>query len=142
MLKFAIDVGVPVDVGETGLGRRRMIPLLGGTVDGRWRGTVIPGGADWQTVRADGTLEIDARYVLALDAGRVEVHSTGLRSGPPAVLARLAAGEPVAPEEYYFRTAIRFRTAAPALAELNDLLAIARGERRASAVLIDVHPVL
>ena len=41
--------------------------------------------------------------------------SQGVRHGPPDVLAALARGEPVDPSLYYFRTSMRFRTAAPGL---------------------------
>ena len=41
----------------------------------------------------------------------------------------LARGEAVPPEAYYFRTAVRFTTGAPAWLHLNKLLAIAVGQR-------------
>jgi hypothetical protein len=53
-----------------------------------------------------------------------------LRHGPPEVLARLAAGEPVDPGLYYFRTVLRFETGSPALDWLNRVIAVARGARR------------
>lgn len=68
--------------------------------------------------------------------------SSGLRSGPPEVLQRLAAGEIVDPGQYYFRTAIRFRTGAPELAGLNHRLYVARGARRPGAVRLEVFEVL
>ncbi len=136
MLELTLAVGAPVDVAD-----RRCIPITGGRVTGRYQGTVLPGGADWQKIAADGTIEIDARYVLALDEGRVEIRSTGLRSGPPEVLAQLARGDQVDPALYYFRTAIRFATAAPALARLNHIIAVARGERGPDGVRIIIHEV-
>jgi hypothetical protein len=142
LMRLTVAVGEPVDVGEVAGQRRRYIPLGEGTVEGGYRGTVVPGGMDWQTIGPDGKLEIAARYVLALDQGRVEVRSEGMRAGPPEVLARVAAGEVVPGGEYYFRTAMRFYTSSPALARLNDLIAIAVGERFPGHVVLDVYPVL
>jgi hypothetical protein len=50
--------------------------------------------------------------------------------------------EPVDPSEYYFRTHVRLSTSASRLAWLNDLLAVATGERRRDTVRIDVHEVV
>jgi hypothetical protein len=58
------------------------------------------------------------------------------------VIARLARGEEVVPNLYYFRTVMRFETADPALAWLNRILALGRGARRPRAVEIEVYEVL
>ena len=101
------------------------------------------GGVDWQSVRPDGTLEIDAHYTLDTDAGElIEVRSQGLRKATAEVTERLLRGEVVDPDEYYFRTHVRFSTAAERLAWLNDLLAVSTGRRDRSLVTIDVHEVL
>ena len=142
MMIFTVYVGAPVIIGAVGGVVRRYIPLLGGTVEGDYTGTVVPGGMDWQTIGPSGMLEIRARYALQLSQGAVEVQSDGVRNGPPEVLARVAAGEIVPGHEYYFRTAIRFFTASPELQHLNGLLAIAAGERFADRVRLAVHRVL
>ena len=82
LLSIDIDVAPIVELGDSGTGMRRLIPFEGGTFAGRdgLRGTVAPGGADWQFVRSDGVLEIDAHYVLETDGGAlIEVRSTGIR---------------------------------------------------------------
>ena len=109
------DVAPVVTLGPAPLGERRYVPLLGGSVTGpALRGRILPGGVDWQIVRADGTLEIDAHYVIEADDGaQIEVRSQGVRAGPPEVLAALARGEAVPPTAYYFRTAVRLTTGAP-----------------------------
>jgi hypothetical protein len=142
LMTLNVEVGEPVIVGEVGGQVRRYIPLLGGTVEGQYRGTVVPGGMDWQSVMPDGRLEISARYVLQLEQGNVEVRSDGMRAGPPEVLARIAAGEIVPADEYYFRTAMRFSAASPALARFNAMIAIAVGARFPRHVTLDVYPVL
>jgi hypothetical protein len=136
-------VGAPQSLGPGPMGERRLIPILGGQFHGRLTGTVLPGGADWQILRSDGFADIDARYQLeTVEGHRIEVRSRGVRHGPPDVIARLAAGLPVPRDAYYFRTAMRFETATPALDWLTRTLAVAHGERRAEAVHLVVHAVL
>ena len=50
-------------------------------------------------------------------------------------------GEPVAGNEYFFRTLIRFTTGAPAWVHLNKVMALAVGQRQASLVLLDVYRI-
>lgn len=140
---MTIDVQVEpiLDLGDPGTGTRRIIPFTGGTFSGRdgLVGSIAPGGSDWQLVRPDGVIEIDAHYVLRTDAGAfIEVRSTGIRRASPGVLERIAAGEIVDPSEYYFRTHIRLSTADPSLAWMNEVLAVATGERRSASVRIAV----
>jgi hypothetical protein len=131
-------------IGRTPYGERRLVAIAGGRVTGpKLSGRILPGGADWQIVRSDGAADIQARYIIEADGGgRVLVDSKGLRHGPPEVLEKLARGEKVDPALYYFRTAMRFETAAPALDWLNRVLAVAKGERLARAVRLEVSEVL
>jgi hypothetical protein len=132
-----------MDLGRTPYGGRRVIGILGGTVRGRkLNGRILPGGADWQIIRGDGAADIQARYTIETDSGgRILVASDGLRHGPPEVLAALARGETVDPGLYYFRTVMRFETADPAADWLNRILALARGQREARSVRLDVFEV-
>ena len=85
-------------------------------------------------------LEIAAHYVIRADDGElIEVRSEGLRHGPPAVMERLARGESVPRDDYFFRTLVRFTTGAPAWQHLNKVMAIACGQREARLVLLDVY---
>jgi len=127
-------------LGRTPYGERRVINILGGRVEGS--GRILPGGADWQIVRNDGAADIQARYTIETDAGaRILVTSDGLRHGPPDVLEKLARGDSVDPALYYFRTVMRFETSDPAVDWLNRILALARGQREARAVRLDVYEV-
>ena len=141
MTQVRCTVGPLVSLGPAPLGERRFVPLGGGTVQGpELNGALVEGGIDWQINRADGVLEIAAHYVIRADDGAlIEVRSDGLRHGPVAVMAALARGEAVPREAYYFRTAVRFCTGAPAWAHLNKTLAIAVGQREASVVLLDFY---
>ncbi|MBU6191399.1 MAG: DUF3237 domain-containing protein [Betaproteobacteria bacterium] len=133
-----------VDVGLTPMGHRRVVNIQGGHFEGDLiSGTVLPGGADWQWVRTDGTIDLDARYTLKTDAGElIQVTSQGLRTASPEVLARLGRGEDVDPALYYFRTVMRFETSAPALLPLTRLLAVAYGRRTRNAVELRVDEIL
>jgi hypothetical protein len=64
-----------------------------------------------------------------------------MRHAPPGVLERIAAGERLPAAEYYFRTAIRFATAAPRLDALNRIIAISVGTRSQKGVDLDVFQV-
>src|SRR5689334_6209173 len=84
-----------LNLGRTPVGERRIIDIRGGSVRGpKLNGRVLPGGADWQVIRADGAADISARYTIETDQGAcILVSSDGLRHGPPDVIARLARGE-------------------------------------------------
>lgn len=67
-----VAIGTPVEIGETPEGKRRSIPITGGTFKGpRIQGKVLPGGADLQKDRPDGVTEVDARYSMRCDDGTV-----------------------------------------------------------------------
>ncbi|MGK3981435.1 DUF3237 family protein [Sorangium sp. So ce136] len=137
-LEVAVDPPVTVTPSSPG---RRFIPIVGGTVAGGFEGRVLPGG-DWQTIWADGRMDISAHYLLDIAGhGTVEILSEGVRAGPPEVLAALGRGEAVDPGLYYFRTAIRMRTSAPGLLRLNAMLALAVGERLADRVRLTVYEI-
>ena len=139
-----VDVGEIVTMGPGPLGERRIVAILGGTFEGpQLRGTVLPGGNDWQIVRTDGVLDVDARYALRTDAGdAIRVVSQGYRHGPPEVLAALGRGDDVAPDKYFFRTVLRFETGAPDLAWLNKTIAIAKAQRKVRQVLLTAYKLL
>lgn len=66
------DLAPMIDLGDSPLGHRRMIPVLGGTFVGpRIRGKVLAGGADRQLVRKDGVTLLDALYEMQADDGAV-----------------------------------------------------------------------
>lgn len=136
--EFKVQLGVPVILGNDGFGEARLVPILGGTVSGPGlSGTILPGGADEQRIRADGLTRIHARYLIrASDAALIRVDSQGLRHGPPEVIAALQRGERVDPALIYFRTVIRLETSAPDHDDLNKALFLSEGQRRPDHVLL------
>jgi uncharacterized protein DUF3237 len=147
-LRFAFEVTVDVDsvldLGHTQAGHRRVVPIAGGVVSGpRLQGRVLPGGADWQILRPDGTADLDARYTIQADDGAlVYVVNRGVRHGPAEVLARLNWGERVDPASYYFRSAAAFETSAAEHAWLTRAVLVGVGERYPDKVVIRFWEVL
>ena len=70
--------------GATPLGTRIRVPIVGGTFEGpRLRGRIVPGGADWQLLRADGWYVIEADYFMETHDGvAIHVHNEGLWCDP------------------------------------------------------------
>jgi hypothetical protein len=141
-LVFAFElhatVAAPTELGPVGAGRRRIVEITGGTFEGPGiKGKVRPGGADWQIVRADGFTELDTRYTIETDGGKlVYVQNAGMRHAPPDVMQKLLAGEAVDPKLVYFRTIPKFETSAPELQWLTRAVFIGTGERYPSEVVI------
>jgi Protein of unknown function (DUF3237) len=142
--RLEATLGEPLDLGETAQGRRRIVPLTGGTFTGpELNGTLVPGAsADWQTVLPDGTALGDIRYTLETGEGdRLYVQSRSIRHGSAEVLARLGRGEEVDPSEYTFRTWTQIETTAPALVWLNQGVFIGVGGRQAAGVIYETYLV-
>jgi hypothetical protein len=112
LMSFSVEVGAVSAIidGTTG---RRVVPIRGG---------------DWQTVRADGTIDLEAHYIVELYGhGLVEVSASGVRCATP--------------DGIYFRTSMRFSTEAPGLAWMSRRLFLSTGRREASNVALDIFEV-
>ena len=142
LLTFAFElrarVGNPVEIGQVSHGRRRIVPIEGGTIKGPLlNGTVTAGGADWQVIQADGFTELDTRYTIQTDKGAlVYVQNPGIRTAAPDVMQKLLAGQAVDPKLVYFRTQPKFETAAAELQWLTKSLFVGVGERYPNEVVI------
>jgi hypothetical protein len=143
LFKAEITLAVPQELGDTPLGRRRIIGITGGRFSGeRLSGRVLPGGADWQVIRPDGVADLDARYTLeTIDGALIYVRNRGYRHGPAEVLRKLTAGESVDPSLYYMRTTPRFETGDARYAWLNRTICVATAARRAASVELEVFEV-
>jgi hypothetical protein len=89
-LEFAFEalvtLGTGMASGKTPYGTRNSIPITGGTFEGPdIKGTIIPGGWDWQLVRADCCIDVKADYMLKTDDGAIiNVVNTGALCVPKA----------------------------------------------------------
>ncbi|MEV0612745.1 DUF3237 domain-containing protein [Nonomuraea sp. NPDC050404] len=138
---FHVALDPILDLGHSPWGHRRVINIVGGSFDGpRLSGVVLPGGADWQVVHADGTISVDTRYTLRThDGALLYISTSGVRHGPPEVLDRLGRGEEVDPSEYYFRLFCRFETGDERYHWLNRTLTVASAARTAATVRYDAY---
>jgi Protein of unknown function (DUF3237) len=137
-------IGSVVSAGDIGHGVRRIIPITGGEVRGEnINGKVCAFGADFQIIRPNELIELEAKYALETDDGAViYVENKGIRSGPVELLQKLKRGEPVDPKLIYFRTVPKFETGAAKYRWLMEHLFIGSAARHADRVVIDVHQVM
>jgi hypothetical protein len=100
VLTVRATIDPPLAMGKTPQGQRRVILITGGTFEGRdMRGTILPGGEDWQLTREDDVTELDARYWLRTEDGAViRVHNKVLVHAP----------EGTAPADRYARSTVTF----------------------------------
>jgi|SRR5579871_5747991 len=143
---FTITANVSgiTSAGDIGVGERRIIPITGGEVRGRdINGRILPFGADFQIVRPDSSIELEAKYAFETDDGAViYVENRGIRRGPLELVQKLNRGEAVDPALIYFRTVPKFETGATKYRWLMQSLFVASAARHAARVVIDVHQVL
>jgi len=140
-----LDVQPPINVGKTPGVDRRVGVITGGRFEGeRLRGTLLPGGSDWQSVRhGDGAWLLNVRIVLKTDDGEIiGMPYTGIRQGPKEVLDRIARGEVVKSSDYYLRIAGSFETSSQKYAWLNNMLFVGVGHRLPEGPVYQIFEVL
>ncbi len=139
-----LDVAPAINVGKAPGVDRRVGVITGGRFEGeRLRGTLFPGGSDWQAIRpGDGAWMLDVRIVLKTDDGHIiGMPYRGLRHGPKAVLDRIARGEAVSPADYYLRITGSFETASEKYGWLNNVLCMGIGHRLPEGPVYQVFAV-
>lgn len=130
--RIEVQVQSPIVLGELAGSERRIIPITGGTLSSpHLDGTILPGGADIQTVRLDGAVKLTARYAIDLGAaGKLLVENTGVRR-PGA-----APSDPP-----YFRGVMRFAAPPGEFQWLNESVFINTGCREGNTVLLEIFEV-
>lgn len=131
------DITEALQMGETVDGVRRAIPITGGRVYGKdITGEVLPGGADYQVDRSDGSTQIRAVYMIKTEDGAIiNVVNEGLII-PPGVSDN---------DQFYFRTAPQFIAPNGKYGWLNNSIFVCTVRFLPSApntVMIDVYKVL
>lgn len=127
----AIEMGASVD------GTRRSIPITGGSFSGNdIKGEVLPGGADYQVTRSDGTTLLRAVYMIKTDDGAlINVVNEGYIV-PPGTRGN---------DQLYFRTVPAFTAPTGKYGWLNNTIfvsAIRFDQNKPGVVIIDVYKVL
>jgi hypothetical protein len=144
VFSLTILIGDPIVAGDFGYATRRVIPILGGEVQGEGlRGKILPGGADYQIIRPNGFTEVEAKYAFETNDGAViYIENVGIRFGSKDALDKIKRGEPVDQKLIYFRSVPRFETGSEKYRWLMEALFVGVGERHPDRVRIDVHQVL
>lgn len=74
VMELTVECSECLEVGKTDEGFLRVIPIIGGTVSGpNIKGTVIPGGADWNVAVDEKSSHAFAKYCFKTDDGVVIV---------------------------------------------------------------------
>ena len=143
VFEIRVQVGEAYELGEIDGERRRMIPILGGEVDGpAGNGVVLPGGADWQTLGPEGLTRLHARYAIRMSTGGIiEVNNRGVRRASADAAARIASGPEVHPSLQYFVTTPVFEAPQGPHRWLREHVFVARGLRFPDRVHIEVFRV-
>lgn len=100
-LRFVFEERVDLEpaeaAGQNPRGAGNRIGITGGTITGPMlQGKVLPGGADWQLIRADGCSEIVADYFIrAEDKTLIHVRNVGLGCAATANRGAYARATPV-----------------------------------------------
>ena len=78
IMQIKVKCEAPLSVGDGGSGHLNVIPIIGGIVTGKYKGRIIPGGADWSTIKDNGAHAF-AKYLLQMENGEyVAVENEGI----------------------------------------------------------------
>lgn len=143
LFEISVNMEPPQVVGPTPNGDRRVRLINGGSFAGpKLRGDILPGGGDWLLLRPDGARSLDVRLTLRTEEGHlIYVVSRGILDMSPEIYQRIAAGEEIAPSQYYFRTTPLFEAAAAELDWLNRVVAVSVGRLTQTTVVQTVYAV-
>ncbi|KAL4860927.1 hypothetical protein BDV12DRAFT_180946 [Aspergillus spectabilis] len=138
-LRCAVDP--PLEIGKGPYGRRRCVPITGGTVRGKYlNGEVVPGGADFMLVEENETTHVNTNYVIKSDDGAyIYIRTEGTRSGPPEVLKALMEGGEVGPSQYWFHLYIKLETGNEKYKWMNNRVIVGRATRVKGEVAYDAY---
>ena len=104
VLQLKVTLGEAYGIDNTQHGRRTVIPITGGTFEGKGlKGTIVNGGADYQ-LNTEGRTELEAIYCIKTDDGiYIHVRNRGIIAN-----GKDADGKP----SFYFRAAPQFEAPA------------------------------
>jgi Protein of unknown function (DUF3237) len=152
VMHLSVHVSKPQEAGDIthalGQGKRRIIPIVGGSVELNARGLdlkgeVLAGGADFQLITSPATARLDARYIVRLESGHsLYICNSAIRTGSEADIAALIRGESVPHERIYFRCAPTFETDHPELVWMTSTVFVGTGARLTDRVEMRFDEVL
>lgn len=135
LLEYSFEIKAICDpsftVGQTQHGERVVIPIIGGSVEGKGiKGDVLPGGADYQLVdKSKGRTELEAIYCIRTDDGvSIHVRNVGI----------LVANE----KGVYFRTVPKFEAPSDSKYNwLNDAIFVCAPEGKDGYISLKMYKV-
>jgi len=138
-----VELGPIHEMGQGRGGVRRIVPIIGGSVEGPLlNGRILDVGADWQSIFSNGLAELDTRYAMQTHDGAViEIRNYGFRHGPEEVIKAMARGESVDHQAYYMRTHARLETGDERYSWVNKTLFVGSGSRLPEAVVIKLFAI-
>lgn len=149
---LTVQVSAPIEAGQiAGLnsrGKRRIIPITGGTIKGPLlNGRILPGGADFQLIVSATSSDLDARYIIELSGPdflgeHIYVQNRALRRGSPEDIAKLVRNEVVDPAAIYFRGVPTFEVSSPKLGWLTESIFFTTGARFPDRVEMSLYRVV
>jgi hypothetical protein len=138
-------------IGEGPHGDRSTVIFKGGRFEGPMlRGTILPGGGDWEIIQNHGdqqTAHLDTRYNLVThDGAVVYLQTTGTRTGERSVLEELGdstkAKEAMKNRSFRMRLHLTFETGDERYSWLNSGVFIASSGRVGDQVIYDAYQIL
>lgn len=144
LFKAVIIVAGAIEMNSNVHGDSRLAPIVSGWFEGpMMKGAILPGSIDWQQIRSDNVMEIEARYTLKThDSVPIRVINRAYRHRPAQASKRLAAGEATDPAEYCFRSAPIFDAPSGPYDWLNRSLFIRTGKSYPGSVVIHAFEIL
>jgi hypothetical protein len=142
-MTYRADLKPPVDVGTGPAGTRQIFDVTGGSFEGpQLKGKILPSGADWLLLGADGIGRLDVRATFETDDGaHIYMQYYGVIAMDEKVVKALTEGQETQYGDTYFMTAPRFETGDSRYAWLNSIVAVAEGRALPSAVEYRVYHV-
>jgi hypothetical protein len=134
-------------IGTGPYGDRSTVIFKGGRFEGPLlRGSILPGGGDWEIVRDHDndqqTAHLNTRYNLVThDGATIYLQTTGTRTGKKEVLERLGK-EVVSPEEYRMRLHLTMETGDERYSWINQGVFVASSARVGDQVIYDAYQLL
>lgn len=78
IMKLHVQCNDSLEVKNNGIGYLRVIPIVGGTVEGKINGEVVSGGADWNTALDSGMAHVCAKYFIRTEDGEyIDIQNEG-----------------------------------------------------------------
>ncbi|WP_191600430.1 DUF3237 domain-containing protein [Marinomonas algicola] len=139
-----VEIDSPQEVGVSVHGERRVIPIIGGSIEADgWQGKVLRGGADCQLIVSPTLSHLDARYVVELEDGTlIYIHNRAIRVASADATEKIKAGIPVDPELIYFRCNPVFETSSESMQWITERVFVGTGIRRPDLVELALFEVL